>query len=61
VKVYRLIGGGDACNLNPLNVPGQVPFNPDLNRHTGVTTNDILWKFFSEHPKAREHRNRDRN
>jgi polyhydroxybutyrate depolymerase len=61
VLVYRLIGGGDTWNLNPLNVPGQVPFNPDLNRHTGVTTNDILWKFFAEHPKAHGHRDRDRN
>ncbi|HWM67536.1 MAG TPA: PHB depolymerase family esterase [Steroidobacteraceae bacterium] len=54
VKVYRLIGGTDAWNQNPMNVPGQIPFNPDLNRHTGVTTNDILWRFFVEHPKAHE-------
>jgi poly(3-hydroxybutyrate) depolymerase len=59
VKVYRLIGGADTWNQNPMNVPGQIPFNPDLNRYTGVTTNDILWKFFVEHPKAHEHRDRD--
>lgn len=51
VKVYRLIGGVDRWNLNPMNVPGQIPYNPDLNAHTGVTTNDILWKFFARHPK----------
>jgi polyhydroxybutyrate depolymerase len=51
VKVYRLIGGGDQWNLGPMNVPGQIPYNPDLNEHTGVTTNDILWKFFARHPK----------
>jgi polyhydroxybutyrate depolymerase len=59
VKVYRLIGGGDTWNQNPMNVAGQIPFNPDLNRHTGLTTNDILWKFFVEHPKAHERRDRD--
>jgi hypothetical protein len=51
VQLYRLSGGQDLWSLNPMNVPGNVPFNPDLNAHTGVTTNDILWKFFSEHPK----------
>ena len=51
VKVYRLIGGVDQWNLGPMNVPGQIPYNPDLNAHTGVTTNDILWKFFARHPK----------
>jgi len=60
VTMYRLIGGGDIWYQSPMNVPGQVPFNPDLNRHTGVTTNDILWKFFVEHPKSREeHRDHD--
>lgn len=52
VKVYRLIGGADQWNLGPMNVPGQVPYNPDLNARTGVTTNDILWKFFARHPKG---------
>jgi polyhydroxybutyrate depolymerase len=52
VKVYRLIGGVDQWNLGPMNVPGQIPYNPDLNAHTGVTTNDILWKFFARHPKG---------
>jgi poly(3-hydroxybutyrate) depolymerase len=51
VRLYRLLGGQDKWNLNPLNIPGNVPFNPELNAHTGVTTNDILWKFFTEHPK----------
>jgi poly(3-hydroxybutyrate) depolymerase len=51
VQVYRLIGGLDQWNLGPMNVPGQIPYNPDLNARTGVTTNDILWKFFARHPK----------
>jgi poly(3-hydroxybutyrate) depolymerase len=51
VKVYRLIGGVDRWNLDPMNVPGQIPYNPDLNAHTGVTTNDIVWNFFARHPK----------
>jgi len=51
VRVYRLIGGLDQWNLGPMNVPGQIPYNPNLNADTGVTTNDILWKFFARHPK----------
>jgi len=51
VKLYRLIGGLDRWNQTPLNVPGQLPFNPNLDAHTGVKTNDILWKFFEKHPK----------
>jgi poly(3-hydroxybutyrate) depolymerase len=51
VQLYRLQGGGDNWNLNPMNVPGAAPFNPELDRHTGVTTNDILWRFFREHAK----------
>ena len=52
VRLYRLLGGQDIWNLNPMNIPGQVPFNPELNEHTGITTNQILWKFFDAHPKA---------
>ena len=52
VKLYRLLGGGDDWNQSPMNVPGALPFNPDFDRGTGTTTNDILWKFFGEHPKA---------
>jgi poly(3-hydroxybutyrate) depolymerase len=51
VKVYRLLGGLDQWNQQPMNIPGQTPFNPDLDSRTGVTTNDILWKFFESHPK----------
>jgi len=36
----------------PLNAPasGQ-PYNPDLDATTGVTTNDVILKFFAAHPK----------
>ena len=51
VRLYRLLGGQDFWNLNPMNVPGKVPFSPDLDARTGVTTNDIIWKFFEDHPK----------
>jgi len=54
VKLYRLLGGGDNWIQSPMNVPGAVPFNPDLDKATGITTNDILWKFFRENPKADE-------
>lgn len=51
VKAYRLLGGLDQWNQQPMNIPGRTPFNPDLDSRTGVTTNDILWKFFESHPK----------
>ena len=51
VKFYRLLGGEHEWYVTPLNVAGQVPYNPNLNSSTGVTTNDVLWKFFSAHPK----------
>ena len=51
VKLYRLLGGTDDWNQAPMNVPGSIPFNPDLDRATGITTNDILWNFFREHSK----------
>jgi len=53
VKLYRLLGGLDVWNMNPMNVPDQAPFNPLLNHHTGVTTNEIIWDFFRRHPKER--------
>ena len=52
VKLYRLLGGGDEWYQNPMNVPGATPFNPYLDRAAGVTTNDILWRFFCDHPKT---------
>ena len=51
VRFYRLMGGRHAWYGTPLNVPGQVPFNPDLNATTGVTTNDIVWNFLAGHSK----------
>jgi polyhydroxybutyrate depolymerase len=51
VKFYKLIGGVHAWYTVPMNVSGQAPFNPDFNSTTGITTDDILWKFFVAHPK----------
>lgn len=51
VKFYKLIGGVHTWYTTAMNVPGQVPFNADFNSATGVTTDDILWKFFLAHPK----------
>jgi len=61
VKLYRLLGGLDRWNLAPMNIPDNIPFNPDLNFHTGVVTNDIIWKFFEEHPKHDHVGDRDRD
>lgn len=51
VKFYKLIGGVHTWYTVPMNVSGQIPFNPDFNSNTGITTRDILWNFFAMHPK----------
>jgi poly(3-hydroxybutyrate) depolymerase len=51
VKFYRLEGGVHLWYTTPMNVLGATPYNPDFNSTTGVTTDDILWNFFSSHPK----------
>jgi polyhydroxybutyrate depolymerase len=51
VKFYKLEGGVHQWYTVPMNVPSQVPFNPDFNSTTGVTTDDIMWNFFATHPK----------
>jgi polyhydroxybutyrate depolymerase len=51
VKFYKLAGGVHTWYTTPMNVPGQAPFNADFTSTTGVTTDDILWKFFVAHPK----------
>jgi polyhydroxybutyrate depolymerase len=51
VKFYKLIGGIHTWYTVPMNLSGQVPFNPDFNSTTGLTTTTILWNFFSTHPK----------
>jgi polyhydroxybutyrate depolymerase len=49
VKFYKLIGGVHTWYTIPMNVSGQVPFNPGFNSNTGITTRDILWRFFATH------------
>jgi polyhydroxybutyrate depolymerase len=51
VQYYRLEGGIHLWYTAPMNVSGQMPYNPDLSSSTGVTTDEILWKFFAAHPK----------
>ena len=51
VRFYRLEGGTHAWYTNPMNVSGQIPYNPYFNSTTGITEMDILWKFFVLHPK----------
>jgi polyhydroxybutyrate depolymerase len=51
VKFYKLIGGVHEWYSDPMNVSGQVPFNPDFDANAGITTTDIVWKFFAQHPK----------
>jgi polyhydroxybutyrate depolymerase len=51
VRLYRLVGGRHAWWGSLLNVPGQTPFNPNLDAGTGTTVNDIVWKFFAAHSR----------
>ncbi len=51
VKFYKLIGGIHTWYTVPMNVSGQIPFNPDFSLDTGVATRDILWSFFATHSK----------
>jgi polyhydroxybutyrate depolymerase len=51
VQYYRLEGGIHLWYTVPMNVAGQMPYNPSFDATTGVTTDDILWRFFAAHPK----------
>jgi polyhydroxybutyrate depolymerase len=51
VQIYKLIGGIHLWNKDPMDDPNQVPYNPAFDSSTGVTTKEILWNFFSTHPK----------
>jgi len=51
VKFYKLIGGIHTWYTVPMNVSGQVPYNPDFTLDTGIATRDILWSFFATHSK----------
>ena len=51
VKFYKLEGGVHEWYNTSMNVPDLLPYNPDFNDTTGVTTDDILWNFFASHPK----------
>jgi polyhydroxybutyrate depolymerase len=51
VRFYKLMGGTHTWTTTPMNIVGQVPYNPRFNSSTGVDTNNILWSFFVTHPK----------
>jgi poly(3-hydroxybutyrate) depolymerase len=51
VVFYKLIGATHTWYSSPLNVAGQLPYNPNLNSSTGIVTDDVLWNFFSSHAK----------
>ena len=51
VKFYKLLGGVHDWYTVPMNTPGSVPFNPNFDARSGVTTDDVVWNFFAAHPK----------
>ena len=51
VKFYKLLGGQHDWYTIPMNAPASLPFNPNFDARSGVTTNDIVWNFLAAHPK----------
>ena len=51
VRLYRIKAGAHDWWASTMNDPAREPYNPDLNATTGITTNDIVWRFFAAHPK----------
>lgn len=51
VQFYKLFGGRHGRYQGALNVAGQEAYNPAFNATTGVTLNDIIWKWLAQHPK----------
>lgn len=51
VQLYKLLGGDHPWTPDSMDDPARVPFSADLNPSTGVTINDVIWKFFVAHPK----------
>jgi polyhydroxybutyrate depolymerase len=51
VRFYRLKGGDHVPYTTPLNNPSGTPYNPNFNATTGITEQDVIWKFFMSHPK----------
>ncbi len=54
VRFYKLTGGTHQWyNLDLNNPPGtaSAPYNSSFDSTTGIVTDDILWNFFSSHPK----------
>jgi poly(3-hydroxybutyrate) depolymerase len=52
VIFYKLSGGTHAWYNTPMNVAGQVPYNPNLNSSSGVVTDDVLWIHLLSHRKS---------
>jgi len=51
VQFYKLFGGRHGWYQGPLDLPGQEAYNPAFNATTGITLNDIIWKWLAQHPK----------
>ncbi len=54
VRFYKLVGATHQWyNVDLSNPPGtaNAPYNSSFDSATGIVTNDILWNFFSSHPK----------
>ncbi len=51
VQIYKLIGGIHTWYWDPMNDPARIPYNPAFNAETGLTLNELIWKFFAAHPK----------
>lgn len=51
VQFYMLFGGRHGWYQGALDVPGEEGYNPLFNDSTGVTMNDVIWRWFDTHPR----------
>lgn len=51
VRFYMLFGGQHGWYQGALNDPTQEAYNPAFDASTGVTMNDVIWRWLVAHPK----------
>lgn len=52
VRFYMLFGGQHGWYQGALNQAGEEAYNPFFDATTGITLNDVIWKWLAAHPKS---------
>ena len=52
VRFYMLLGGQHGWYQGALNQPTEEGYNPFFDATTGITMNDVIWKWLAAHPKS---------